>query len=355
MSISLEPTDYAHLFREKKSGIYYARIDVNNKTVRKSLGTKELTEAIAALAVFLQTNSSGSLQIKKMSWLAAVETYKAQQNMRPELKPRALESVVFFADRAKKMIKNDMSAEEITPNMCRKWWKEEATSISPRTANGTLGAVKKIFALLSKIDAIKSDPTKDLSRLTVKQKNLNIPSKEDFSKIVNEIREATTLRPKPERRIYLESADFISFLAYSGLRIEEARRLEWKDIGKESISVPDIKHATARRTLYINPSLQKTIESIREHHFDPHGTNKVFSINSPKKALGNACKRLKIAHVRIHDLRHFFATTCIEAGIDIPTVAKWLGHRDGGALAMKVYGHLRDDHSKAQAAKLNFD
>ena len=43
-----------------------------------------------------------------------------------------------------------------------------------------------------------------------------------------------------------------------------------------------------------------------------------------------------------------------QAGIDIPTVAKWLGHRDGGALAMKVYGHLRDEHSKEAARKLTF-
>ena len=46
--------------------------------------------------------------------------------------------------------------------------------------------------------------------------------------------------------------------------------------------------------------------------------------------------------------------TCIEQGVDIPTVAKWLGHQDGGALAMRVYGHLRDEHSKEQASKLKF-
>lgn len=51
---------------------------------------------------------------------------------------------------------------------------------------------------------------------------------------------------------------------------------------------------------------------------------------------------------------HFFATSCIEAGIDIPTVVKGLGHRDGGALAMKVYGHLRDEHSKEASRKLTF-
>jgi len=34
-------------------------------------------------------------------------------------------------------------------------------------------------------------------------------------------------------------------------------------------------------------------------------------------------------------LRHLFATRCIESGVDIPTVSRWLGHKDGGALAMK--------------------
>jgi hypothetical protein len=29
-----------------------------------------------------------------------------------------------------------------------------------------------------------------------------------------------------------------------------------------------------------------------------------------------------------------FATRCIESGVDIPTVSRWLGHKDGGALAM---------------------
>ena len=54
---------------------------------------------------------------------------------------------------------------------------------------------------------------------------------------------------------------------------------------------------------------------------------------------------LRYPHFTHHDFRHFFATTCIEAGVDIPTVSRWLGHKDGGALAMRVYGHLRKEHS----------
>jgi len=40
--------------------------------------------------------------------------------------------------------------------------------------------------------------------------------------------------------------------------------------------------------------------------------------------------------------------------VDIPTVSRWLGHKDGGALAMSTYGHLRREHSKAMAEKVKF-
>jgi integrase len=49
-----------------------------------------------------------------------------------------------------------------------------------------------------------------------------------------------------------------------------------------------------------------------------------------------------------------FATRCIESGVDIPTVSRWLGHKDGGALLMKTYGHLRREHSQAQAKRVTF-
>jgi hypothetical protein len=33
------------------------------------------------------------------------------------------------------------------------------------------------------------------------------------------------------------------------------------------------------------------------------------------------------------------------------TIAAWLGHKDGGILVGKVYGHLLDDHRKASRAE----
>ncbi|HOB99509.1 MAG TPA: tyrosine-type recombinase/integrase, partial [Verrucomicrobiota bacterium] len=79
-----------------------------------------------------------------------------------------------------------------------------------------------------------------------------------------------------------------------------------------------------------------------------------LEVHKCQGALTRACAKLGIARITHHDLRHLFATRCIESGVDIPTVARWLGHKDGGALAMKVYGHLRNQHSQEMAKKVKF-
>ena len=83
-------------------------------------------------------------------------------------------------------------------------------------------------------------------------------------------------------------------------------------------------------------------------------TGRAFLIQGCREALATACRRVGVPPLTHHGLRHFFATTCIESGVDIPTVSRWLGHADGGALAMRVYGHLRQEHSQAAAAKVRF-
>ncbi len=83
-------------------------------------------------------------------------------------------------------------------------------------------------------------------------------------------------------------------------------------------------------------------------------TNPLMRVQECQGAINTACKKLGIARFTHHDLRHLFATRCIESGVDIPTVSRWLGHKDGGALAMKTYGHLRDLHSTNMAQKVVF-
>ena len=80
----------------------------------------------------------------------------------------------------------------------------------------------------------------------------------------------------------------------------------------------------------------------------------VFSIGSPYRALVSACERLGFSHYDVYRLRHYFATVCLESGVDVPTVALWMGHSDGGKFLLEVYQHVRRSHSQEQAMKVRF-
>ena len=67
-----------------------------------------------------------------------------------------------------------------------------------------------------------------------------------------------------------------------------------------------------------------------------------------------AVRKAGLPRIGFHDLRHYFISYCVMSGIDYMTIAKWVGHRDGGILIGRVYGHLADDHAKAQAMRVNF-
>jgi integrase len=98
--------------------------------------------------------------------------------------------------------------------------------------------------------------------------------------------------------------------------------------------------------------MRELLESLRSPDIKP--TDRVLKVADVKKALDKAGRAVCGRHLTHHDLRHLFATRCIESGVDIPTVSRWLGHKDGGALAMRVYGHLRPEHSQAMAQRVAF-
>jgi integrase len=113
------------------------------------------------------------------------------------------------------------------------------------------------------------------------------------------------------------------------------------------------KNWTVRHVPMI-PEMRQLLLDLRETRAEEPATARVMQVRECQGAITSACKRLGIPRFTHHDLRHLFATRCIESGVDIPTVSRWLGHKDGGALAMKVYGHLRDQHSVNMAQKVLF-
>src|SRR4029434_8243227 len=100
------------------------------------------------------------------------------------------------------------------------------------------------------------------------------------------------------------------------------------------------KNWTVRRVPLI-PDARELFERVRSERSNEPLDTKVFRVKECQKALDRACKKVGIDRVTHHDLRHLFATRCIESGVDIPTVSRWRGHQDGGAVRMNTSGHSR--------------
>ncbi len=191
---------------------------------------------------------------------------------------------------------------------------------------------------------------------------LQLPNRADMLRIFAEMRrvpeESDAFKPNPEQRVYLETmatemADHAELLAYSGMRKQEATKSTVGDDQGDEFKIWGTKSESAERTIPVNPALRAVLDRIKTRRVGPK--TRLVITAEPRTAMRRACARLALPMLRNHDLRHYFASVCIASGVDIPTVSRWLGHADGGALAMKTYGHLLKDHSQAAAKKVDFN
>lgn len=138
----------------------------------------------------------------------------------------------------------------------------------------------------------------------------------------------------------------------NGLRISEVLKLKIIDVRskatKPHLIIREAKHNSAR----IIPASEQCIELIREYYRieKPHGflfegdqPGTPYSKSSIRNLFNDALQREHITmRVRVHDLRHAFATHCLEAGMDIYHLSKILGHKSVKTTE-SYYSHLRTD------------
>ena len=282
--------------------------------------------------------------------------YQERLDGMPNLKPRTKQ---YYNERLEAMLKswpglNAADVRKLTEDDCRQWGNRYAKQSSPTNYNNTLFVLRAILAIAVEQGIRYRNPAENLKRVRVRQKVMTLPSQQQFLKMVQEIRRVP-FGPG------LASAELVEFLAYTGLRVKsEAAHVNWADCDFERGEIvvrgaPETgtKNSDPRRVPMI-PDCRRLLERLRAARPDELPETCVMRVRECQGAINRSCKAIGITRFTHHDLRHLFATRCIESAVDIPTVSRWLGHKDGGALAMKVYGHLRDSHSVNMAQKVTF-
>ena len=225
---------------------------------------------------------------------------------------------------------------------------------APTNFNNTVALLGHVFAVAVEAGVIYANPAAAVKRAQLRSKEIALPSSEKFNAMVVEMRNG-------HGRFSRDCADFVEGLAYSGMRKGEANVLEWRNLdfaASEIVVRGDAETGTKggegwRRVPMITDA-RTLFERLRSERPGESLDAKVFRVSECQKAIDRAAKKVGAHRITHHDLRHLFATQCIESNVDIPTVSRWLGHKDGGVLAMKTYGHLRREHSQAQALKVSF-
>jgi integrase len=300
--------------------------------------------------------SSSAVGQGKMRFADAVAIYRDRLQANPSIKPRTKD---YYREVLEALLREWPSlgrtnVRHITVSACRDWAAKFFSKYSAHRANNTLAVLREILDIAIEAGACHANPARKVKRAKIPPKVVDLPTRQQFRQLIAEMRRVRS-------RDSQNCADFIEFLAYSGCRISEARNVQWKDVdlikGQLAVrgdSLTRTKNSRVRN-VPIGTDLRILLTRMRADRLDEPINSAVLRVREAQKAVDRAAAKIGVPRLTHHRFRDVFATTAIECGIDVPTVSRWLGHRDGGALLMQVYGHIRDDHGQAVVEKLNFD
>jgi integrase len=241
-------------------------------------------------------------------------------------------------------------------------------NLSPRTINLDVIALRVVLKRALEDGLIQRLPTEGLRPLKTTNRKRPLFTAEDLKNICaaasgNKEKNGVSV---PVTENAEQFTDYIKFLAHSGARRNEALAMRWQDVdfkqGQLTIGAEgDTKNRSAR-VVDFNPKLKAHLLEMKKRRApdsdwlfpSPQRGEKDIPAKTFRESLTLARTQAKMPNFNFHDCRHHFISMCVMSGVDFMTIAAWVGHRDGGVLIGKVYGHLANEHRKAMAEKVNF-
>ena len=354
---------------QEKTGLYSARyVDRNGK--RQSKRFKKLQEARKWLAdsIFLDEHSNpmypGNMTCN--AWFATwIEMKKTS------VRPGTIEVYTSYYNNTVKDIIGDMQLSDVKPIQCQMILSKMAErGYHQGTIKHTRIVLYGMFEAARENDIIISNPMKRSLKIEIGK-----PAK---------VREALSLEDQKKLFKALIGHKYENqycFAMQTGLRVGELVGLKFEDVdlknrtlrirrtmkydhtSKEWRSGPP-KSAAGNRTIPLtdlaidilkkqkeqNSKLKVVPLEFREYVFiDESGLIKYGSYDS---ALGWVCKKIGIKPITMHNLRHTFATRCVQSGMAPKTLQTILGHSTIN-VTMDLYVHTTEEEKFREIDKVS--
>ena len=224
-------------------------------------------------------------------------------------------------------------------------WFDDYSLIAPGGANRTLDLLRRILNHAIACGHLRTNPARGIKR-NPRPKLTRFLSREEVRRLHRALDRYAHARPSRARQ-----ADIIRLLLLTGCRKGEIVTLRWQDVDGDAINLADAK--TGPRWVVLNAPSRAILER------QPRcGCVYVFpSPRDPTRPLSHHLplwplvrKEAGIEDVRIHDLRHTFASHAVLQGVPLPVVSRLLGHTHP-SMTLR-YAHVSDRETEAAAERI---
>lgn len=235
----------------------------------------------------------------------------------------------------------------------------------PVTANRVISLLGTIYAHAIKTGALPDDIKNPAAGIEPfrEQARERFLTGDELQRLGDAIHEAETVgipwepdpgkkvkhAPKPENRrtkIDQFAAAALRLLLFTGCRLREILNLRWSEVDAERgvLFLPDSK--TGRKTVVLSTAAMEVLSALpRLGTYVIAGESAGRADERPRSDLNkpwrSVRKRAGLDGVRLHDLRHSFASVGAGAGLGLPVIGKLLGHSQ--ASTTQRYAHLDVD------------
>ncbi len=222
-------------------------------------------------------------------------------------------------------------------------WFDRYTRTAPAGANRALDVLAQIFSYAVSCGELAENPARGVRRNPR-------PKPTRFLTLAEIKRMYAALDAHHGRGSGQQQADIIRLLLLTGCRKSEVIGLRWAEVDGDRLFLQSAKMGS--RTVFLNAEAQVIIS--RQPRCGPF----VFPSKadpsvgrSSELSLWRKVRRsAHLENVRLHDLRHTFASHAVMAGVPLPVLSRLLGHAQ---LRMTLrYAHVSDRETEAAAERI---
>ncbi len=220
----------------------------------------------------------------------------------------------------------------------------------PTEANRTLALLKAILNMAERwgLRPQSSNPCKYIEKYPESRRERFLTA-EEVGRLGDALAEAEATRSEMPGLVLA-----VRLLALTGMRRSEVLGLRWAyvDVQRFCFFLPDSK--TGRKTVPVGPPVLELLARAPRFPGNPFvcpGFNSGGPVVGIDKSWRRLTKRAGLEGVRIHDLRHSWASFGAAAGLGLYVVGKVLGHSSPATTAR--YAHLADDPLRVAASRVS--